>query len=122
MMLRVFTMPVDVAVSAYEAIRDRDVSGAIVAASVAPIGKLALLAKGAAIFKTAHYAQRLQAAGLNVARTEAVVAKEVAAMRGAMQAGAPLSGRLVIDGVLIEYRVMPMANGTLTVGTIFPVL
>ncbi|WP_253699905.1 beta strand repeat-containing protein [Cupriavidus pauculus] len=82
--------------------------------------------KGAAataeiIFKTAHYASRLDAAGVNIARAEAAVVKEVNAMRGNMAANADVVGRLIVDGVKVEYRARLLPNGTVNVGTLFPV-
>ncbi|WP_431276947.1 hypothetical protein ACQ858_20895 [Variovorax ureilyticus] len=73
------------------------------------------------VFKTTHYAARLEAAGVNVARAEAAVAKEVAAMRQNMELGSGVSGRMIVDGVQIEYRVRMLADGSANVGTIFPV-
>lgn len=76
---------------------------------------------GATVFKTGHYASRLEAAGVNVARAESVVAKEVAAMRSNMATGADVGGRLRIDNVLVEYRARLLPDGSVNVGTIFPV-
>ncbi|MBB3179963.1 filamentous hemagglutinin N-terminal domain-containing protein [Variovorax sp. Sphag1AA] len=73
------------------------------------------------VFKTTHYATRLEAEGVNVARAEAAVAKEVAAMWQNMEVGGSVSGRLRVDGVQIEYRVRVLPDGTANVGTIFPV-
>lgn len=80
-------------------------------------------ARGAAtIFKTAHYASRLEAAGVNVARAESAVAKAVGVMRPNMAAEAAVRGRMTIDGVLVEYRAMLLPDGAVNVGTIFPVV
>ena len=76
---------------------------------------------GATVFKTGHYASRLEAAGVNVARAESVVAREVAAMRPNMATGADVGGRLRIDNVLVEYRARLLPDGSVNVGTIFPV-
>lgn len=89
------------------------------AASVGP-GALATKA-GMTVFKTGHYASRLEAAGVNVARAESAIAKEVGAMRPNMAAGADVSGRLRIDNVLVEYRTRLLPDGSVNVGTIFPV-
>jgi filamentous hemagglutinin len=76
---------------------------------------------GATVFKTAHYAPRLQRAGVDVARAETVVAREVAAMRGNLGVGADVAGRVRIDNVLVEYRARLLPDGSVNVGTIFPV-
>lgn len=77
---------------------------------------------GATVFKTAHYATRLERAGVNVARAESEVAKAVGAIRPNMAESALVSGRMTVDGVLVEYRAMLLPNGTVNVGTIFPVV
>jgi RHS repeat-associated protein len=76
------------------------------------------------VFKTGHYAQRLIDSGLDVAATEATVAREVNAVISAASEGSQIgqfSGRLVIDDVLVEYRTMSFPNGRTNIGTIFPV-
>ncbi|GAA4345105.1 hypothetical protein GCM10023165_28840 [Variovorax defluvii] len=83
-------------------------------------------AKGAAAvaettFKTGHYASRLEATGVNVARAEAAVANDIAAMRGNLAANADVVRRLTVDGVMVEYRARLQDNGTVNVGTVFPV-
>ncbi|PKM14196.1 MAG: hypothetical protein CVV12_15250, partial [Gammaproteobacteria bacterium HGW-Gammaproteobacteria-2] len=77
---------------------------------------------GATVFKTSHYAGRLELAGLNVMRAEAQVAEAVNAMRSTIPAEASIRGRLVVDGVLVEYRAISLPGGTVNVGTIFPVV
>jgi hypothetical protein len=76
---------------------------------------------GATVFKSSHYAPRLEAKGINVARAEAQVAKAVNTIRPNMVTNAPVSERMMIDGVLVEYRATLLSNGTGNVGTIFPV-
>lgn len=76
---------------------------------------------GAITFRTGHYAPRLEAAGLNVARTESLVAREVGAVQQNLTAGAGFGGRINVNNVLVEYRAMPMSNGSVSIGTIFPV-
>lgn len=76
---------------------------------------------GATVFKTGHYASRLEAAGVNVARAESAVAKEVTAMRTNIATDADVGGRLRIDDVLVEYRARLLPDGSVNVGTIFPV-
>ena len=83
--------------------------------------KLLSAKAGATIFKSAHYANRLEKAGVNVARAESAVAKEISAMRGSMEAGADVAGRTRIDNVLVEYRARLLSDGSVNVGTIFPV-
>ena len=73
------------------------------------------------VFRTAHYVDRLSAAGLNAARVEGAVGAEVSAMRTNMAVGADVHGRLVVDRVLVEYHARLLPNGTVNVGTIFPV-
>jgi len=90
---------------------------------LAGLGVLAvtLRAEGKLAFRTGHYASRLEAVGLNVSRTEAVIAREVARIRPNMATGVDVVGRISVNGVLVEYRVRALANGTINVGTIFPV-
>jgi RHS repeat-associated protein len=100
-------------------------AGALIGAGIKSVGKSAA-AKGAAaaggtIFKTAHYASRLESAGVNVARAESAVTKEVSAMRGSLATNADTVGRLKVDGVLVEYRARLLENGTVNVGSLFPV-
>lgn len=73
------------------------------------------------VFKTAHYAARLEGAGLSVVRTQAIVAREVARIRPNLATGADVLGRMRVNGVLIEYRMHLLPNGTVNVGSIFPV-
>jgi len=77
---------------------------------------------GETVFKTSHYSARLESAGLNVARAEAKVAEAVDAMRSNLVPEAAVRGRVLVDGVLVEYRAMPLPNGKVNVGTIFPVV
>jgi RHS repeat-associated protein len=65
------------------------------------------------VFKTGHYAARLLAAGVDVGRAEASVQRLI-------QAGSPLHGTIVVDGVLLEYRAARLIDGRISVGTIFP--
>lgn len=73
------------------------------------------------MLKTGHYASRLEAAGVNAARAEAAVAKQIGAMRGRMATNADVAGRLTVDGVKVEYRARLLPGGTVSVGTLFPV-
>lgn len=72
-------------------------------------------------FNRVHYASRLEAAGVNIARAEAAVATEINAMRSSLAANADVVGRLTIDGVKVEYRARLLPSGTVSVGTLFPV-
>lgn len=72
-------------------------------------------------FKTDHYAPRLEAVGVNVARAEAAVANEVKAMHGKLATNADVVGRLTVDGIKVEYRARLLPDGTISVGTLFPV-
>ncbi|HQX64135.1 MAG TPA: hypothetical protein PK593_11820, partial [Thermomicrobiales bacterium] len=77
---------------------------------------------GTIVFKSAHYASRLEAAGVNVARAETEIGKAVGVLRPDLAVDAAVRGRMSIDGVLVEYRAMLLPNGTVNVGTIFPVV
>ncbi|KAF0810948.1 RHS repeat-associated core domain [Alcanivorax sp. S71-1-4] len=78
-------------------------------------------ATGSIIFRSGHYASRLEAVGLNLSRTQSIVGGEVRMMRQSLTPGAGFGGRMHIDGILIEYRAMPMPSGSVNIGTIFPV-
>lgn len=58
---------------------------------------------------------------MRVARAEALVSPKIVAMRPNMVVGSDVRGRLIVDGVLVEYRAQLRPNGTVNVGTIFPV-
>jgi RHS repeat-associated protein len=98
---------------------------AAVLGAVGKLGKVEEAAKAVTTaetaFKTAHYASRLEAAGVNVAHAEAAVLKEVNAMRGSMATNADTVGRIAVGGVEVEYRARLLPNGTVNVGTLFPV-
>lgn len=72
------------------------------------------------MFKS-HYAARLSGAGLDVARTEAAVRAALNSVRAGIAVMADVRGRMMVDGVLVEYGARVLPNGTLHVGTIFPV-
>ncbi|WP_020413338.1 RHS repeat-associated core domain-containing protein [Microbulbifer variabilis] len=97
--------------------------GAGTVSGTAKLGAVLAVAKVApkTSFKTSHYAPRLEAAGLNVAHVESIIAKQVASMTAHLTPKAPFAGRTTIDGVLVEYRAMTLPNGSVNVGTIFPV-
>ena len=72
-------------------------------------------------FRTEHYASRLVAEGLSVSRVESLVGAEVAAVRANMAVNADVRGRMIVDKITIEYRARLLPNGTVHVGSIFPV-
>lgn len=76
---------------------------------------------GQTVFKTAHYASRLEAVGVGVQTAESYVAGEISALRASLDVGAGFWGRFSVDGVLLEYRAMPLLDGSVSIGTIFPV-
>lgn len=86
---------------------------------MAPVRGAALI--DGLIFRTEHYASRLLADGLSVSRVESLVGANVSAMRANMAVNADVGGRLVVDRVTIEYRARLLPNGTVNIGTIFPV-
>lgn len=91
---------------------------------ISKIGKIEQAAQGAAaadtVFKSTHYASRLEKAGVSIAKAEAVVLTEVNAMRGHMAIGADTVGRVTVDGVQLQYRARLLSNGTINVGTVYP--
>jgi hypothetical protein len=83
---------------------------------------LGVVVRGAVtIFRTAHYAERLTKEGVHVAQAERAVSESIDAMRSNMTIGAEVRGRFFVGDVLVEYRAYPLADGTVNVGTIFPV-
>ena len=87
------------------------------AMNVATLGETAA---GTVLFKTAHYVARLEAGGINAGVAEAAVLAEVKAMRANMVVGGDVNGRILINGVSVGYRARLLENGTVNVGTIFP--
>ncbi|MFA6094298.1 MAG: DUF6531 domain-containing protein [Candidatus Paceibacterota bacterium] len=75
----------------------------------------------ATIFRTEHYAPRLEAVGVNVGNAESAVADAIQSMRGNMVIGTDVRGRITVDNVLIEFRTRLLPDGTVNIGTIFPV-
>ena len=94
------------------------------AEAVADVGRVANSAGkiGETVFKTGHYAPRLEKAGVDVENAESAVSDAVQAMRKDMAVGADVRGRMTIDNKLIEYRAMLLEDETVNVGTIFPVV
>ena len=59
----------------------------------------------------AHYAPRLAAAGVDVARAQAAVVSEIEAMQAALAEGeslGSLSQRITVDGTLLRYNAFPL--------------
>lgn len=73
------------------------------------------------MFQTRHYEARFGLIGLDVSRVEGIVRSQVQAMRPNMVPGADVVGRARVDGVLVEYRARLLPNGSVNVGTVFPV-
>ncbi|VTU27608.1 Cell wall-associated polypeptide CWBP200 [Variovorax sp. PBL-H6] len=92
-----------------------------VAKGVGSVAATGTAAGAEIMFKTVHYASRLETAGVNIARAETAVAKEVSAMRGNLATNSDVVGRLTVDGVEVEYRARLLPSGTVNVGTLFPV-
>jgi hypothetical protein len=112
----VVQMGVEAALSGVGGVALGALSRGLAATDVLGIGRLAgggatTLGVGATpvVFKTAHYAPRLVAAGVNVAKAEAAV--------GAAIAMGQRGGELVVDGVKLIWRSFAY-NGQLYVGTI----
>ena len=72
-------------------------------------------------FQTEHYAPRLTGVGLDVSSVENTIRGDITTMALNLGYNAPVSGRMDIQGVTIEYRALRLPNGTINVGTIFPV-
>ncbi|MET3109525.1 hypothetical protein AAKU58_004382 [Oxalobacteraceae bacterium GrIS 1.18] len=72
-------------------------------------------------FQTTHYASRLEADGVNVNTAQTDVQAVIDNMAGSLEVNAPVSGRLEVDGVLVEWRAYMLKDGTVNVGSIFPV-
>ena len=58
---------------------------------------------------------------MSVGRAEQVVAKVVEAERTYVIPGIDVRGRIPVDGVPVEYRYRMLDDGTVNVGSIFPV-
>lgn len=56
-----------------------------------------------------------------MAQAEKAVSGSIDAMRSSMTIGAEVRGRFFVGDVLVEFRAYPLADGTVSVGTIFPV-
>ena len=104
-----------------------DIRGPSDLVAAAPIAAITLFGGPGAgraattVFKTSHYAPRLIEKGVDVAKAEKAVAERIEAMRPNLSPGAKFEGRFEVDGVLIEYGAYPLMDGSVNVGTIFPV-
>ena len=74
-----------------------------------------------ATFQTQHYAPRLEAAGVSVSKAETAVLNHIAPLVDKLTPGANFGGRIVVDGVQVEYRAFVFADGRINIGTLFPV-
>lgn len=72
--------------------------------------------------KAEHFGGNLVGTGITAERAAAAVTGEVAsATRGAGATG-EFWGRIVVDGVRLEYRAFTLPDGTISVGSVYPVL
>ena len=58
---------------------------------------------------------------MDVGRAEETVAQGIEVMQPNMSVGAEVRGRFLLDDILLEYRAYPLPDGSINVGTIFPV-
>ena len=72
-------------------------------------------------FQTQHYAPRLDAVGVSATKAEAAVLNQIAPLSDKLSPGANFGGRIVVDGVKLEYRAFVFADGKINIGTLFPV-
>jgi RHS repeat-associated protein len=101
---------------------DGSLEGQFAAFPMVAMPETLVVKTGGIVFKTGHYADRLTRSGVSVAQAQKAVAKAVRVMRPNMLPKAPISGRITVGGVLVEYRVYLLNNGTVNVGSIFPVI
>jgi hypothetical protein len=95
--------------------------GIVSAVGVPEAGLLKLASEFRFVFKTNHYASRLEEAGLSVARTERLVGREVRSFARELAPNADVVGRIRLKGVLVEYRARLLPDDVINIGTIFPV-
>ncbi len=72
-------------------------------------------------FQTQHYAPRLDAVGVSATKAEAAVLNQITPLSDKLSPGANFGGRIVVDGVKLEYRAFVFADGKINIGTLFPV-
>jgi hypothetical protein len=96
-------------------------SGAVLGAVTGPLAGPFASGIGRTVFRTSHYAGRLERVGLNPGRVESIIGSHIEPMRHRLAANADFRGRVQIDDVLVEYRARLRSDGTVSVGTIFPV-
>ena len=78
-------------------------------------------AKTSIYFRTSHYAARLAKDGVDIKLAEKEVETRLAQIASSVPAGAIQIDRLTLNKVLLEYRYFKRPDGSINVGTIFPV-
>jgi RHS repeat-associated protein len=96
------------------------VAGAVSSSAAATSGAVRITFSGAGQ-AIGHGARHLLGTGLTPAQVEPCIAAQIqASVRGAsLTAGAEFRGRLVVEGVMIEFRAFPLPNGSINVGTYY---
>lgn len=94
--------------------------GIVSAVGVPVAGLLKLASEFRFAAKTSHYASRLEAAGLNVARTERLVGREIRSFARELAPNSDVVGRIRLKGVVVEYRARLLPSDVINIGTIFP--
>jgi RHS repeat-associated protein len=95
--------------------------GIVSMVGVPEAGLLRLASEFRLVFRTSHYASRLEEAGLSVARTERLVGREVRSFARELAPNSDVVGRIRLKGVLVEYRARLLPGDVINIGTIFPV-
>lgn len=76
---------------------------------------------GSIVYATAHGGRHLAGTGLTTAQVEAAIGAQIQTIRVGTATGS-FWGRVVVNGQVIEYRAYTLANGTINVGTYYPVV
>jgi RHS repeat-associated protein len=84
-------------------------------------GASAAVASGAPKITFGHGARHLIGTGLGKEAVEGEIARVVSAQIGKASATGSFSGRTVIGGRIIEYRAYTLPDGTINIGTFYPV-
>ncbi len=71
-------------------------------------------------FKTNHTASHLEGTGLQSADIEAAIAKSIQSQGGTFAPNSPFTGRVNVNGQLIEFRGYTLPNGEINIGTYYP--
>ena len=97
--------------------------GAVVAATDAYLagGLLKIAARGSVEIVFGHGARHLAGTGLSQVEVEGAIQAQVAQRVAAGGISGPFSGTVVIDGQVIQYRAYVLSDGSVNVGTYFPV-